>query len=105
MPGVRVKEQAGRPGQLDSSGLGTVVRSETGGQGQPPGKVRRVVSRRGHGVHGRVIGAWGDPSGGRVENGLWRSREDEGDKGGKGCLRPGQEGEGRKLAGREDRYS
>lgn len=63
-------ERAGRPGQLDPSGLGTVVRSETGGQGQPPGKVRRVISRRGHGVHGRVIGAWGDPSGGCVENGL-----------------------------------
>ena len=85
-----MKEQAGKPGWLDTCGLGTVVRSETGGQSQPTGC---DLSHREGQVCGLMQAVWGSlegyhgmggPLGGRVENGLWRSRGDEGDKGEKG---------------------
>lgn len=72
--------------------------------GPPAGKVRCVVSCRLHGVHWRVIRAWGgDPRAAMWRMELWRSRGDEGVG---GALDQGSGGgKGRKVAGREDRYS
>lgn len=94
-PARCIGEGAGRPGWPGPCGLGTAVRNEVG----QVGGASLWSHAKGVGVHWRVInGVWWDPSGCRMENGLWGSRGDEGDQRGGNALDQGR-GRGRKVGG------